>query len=372
MAKGRGLGKGLDSLISSRYTDKTKQSAEEKRTDGLSFSDGVIDGSTPEKASADPSGKNADNKKREEKRSGSQSETKSASGKSAAGNNQVSEVQTGQKAGTDSQSEGQPGVLMMRLSAIEPNRNQPRKDFDEDALNELAESARKHGILQPILVRKSGKRYEIIAGERRWRAAKLAKLKEIPVIIKEFEDGEATEIALIENIQREDLNPVEEAQAYQKLMDSFFLTQEQVAERVGKSRAAVANRVSLLKLDPEVLGYLLDGKLTEGHARALLGLEIKQMQVEAAKEVIGRNLTVRDTEKLVKRYLKPGKPQKKEEFSEADILAYEKLEEELRYSTGTKVEIHRSNHNRGKLILDYYSMEELERLADMFRRFKEV
>lgn len=368
MAKGRGLGKGLDSLISSRYTDKAKQSAQKKEAEGLSFSDDVIEKDASKGAVKSPSEKAENKKKREEdKKSGAQQDVKSASG-----DMQSKNVQSAVKVNSDNQSEAQTGTFMMRITSIEPNRNQPRKDFDEEALNELAESIRKHGVLQPILVRKSGKRYEIIAGERRWRAAKLAKLKEIPVIIKDFEDGEATEIALIENIQREDLNPVEEAQAYQRLMDSFFLTQEQVAERVGKSRAAVANRVRLLKLDSEVLGYLLEGKLTEGHARALLGLEIKQMQAEAAKEVIERNLTVRETEKLVKRYLKPAKPQKKEEFSEADILAYEKLEEELRYSTGTKVEIHRSNHNRGKIILDYYSMEELERLADMFRHFKEV
>ena len=371
MAKGRGLGKGLDSLISSKYTDKAKQSVQNKGADGQSFSDDIIDKNSVKNGAEGVSDKANDKKQRD----GSSSSPAQSSIKASVGENRAN-AQSAAKANVDTQSEAQSeaqsGSLMMRITSIEPNRNQPRKDFDEEALNELAESIRKHGILQPILVRKSGKRYEIIAGERRWRAAKLAKLKEIPVIVKEFEDGEATEIALIENIQREDLNPVEEAQAYQRLMDSFFLTQEQVAERVGKSRAAVANRVRLLKLDPEVLGYLLEGKLTEGHARALLGLEIKQMQVEAAKEVIERSLTVRDTEKLVKRYLKPAKPQKKEEFSEADILAYEKLEEELRYSTGTKVEIHRSNHNRGKIILDYYSMEELERLADMFRRFKEV
>ena len=367
MAKGRGLGKGLDSLISSKYTDKAKQSVQNKGADGQSFSDDIIDKNSVKNGAEGVSDKANDKKERD----GSSSSPAQSSIKASVGENRAN-AQSAAKTNADTQSEAQPGSLMMRITSIEPNRNQPRKDFDEEALNELAESIRKHGILQPILVRKSGKRYEIIAGERRWRAAKLAKLKEIPVIVKEFEDGEATEIALIENIQREDLNPVEEAQAYQRLMDSFFLTQEQVAERVGKSRAAVANRVRLLKLDPEVLGYLLEGKLTEGHARALLGLEIKQMQVEAAKEVIERSLTVRDTEKLVKRYLKPAKPQKKEEFSEADILAYEKLEEELRYSTGTKVEIHRSNHNRGKIILDYYSMEELERLADMFRRFKEV
>ena len=363
MAKGRGLGKGLDSLISSKYTDKAKQSVQNKGADGQSFSDDIIDKNSVKNGAEGVSDKANDKKKSD----GSSSSPAQSSIKASVGENRAN-AQSAAKANADTQSEAQSGSLMMRITSIEPNRNQPRKDFDEEALNELAESIRKHGILQPILVRKSGKRYEIIAGERRWRAAKLAKLKEIPVIVKEFEDGEATEIALIENIQREDLNPVEEAQAYQRLMDSFFLTQEQVAERVGKSRAAVANRVRLLKLDSEVL----EGKLTEGHARALLGLEIKQMQVEAAKEVIERSLTVRDTEKLVKRYLKPAKPQKKEEFSEADILAYEKLEEELRYSTGTKVEIHRSNHNRGKIILDYYSMEELERLADMFRRFKEV
>lgn len=256
----------------------------------------------------------------------------------------------------------------LKLSQIEPNRDQPRKNFDLDALEELAESIRRHGVLQPLLVQEKGNHYEIIAGERRWRAAKLAGLKEVPVIIKEFSSEEAMEIALIENIQREDLNAVEEAQAYFTLIQEFHLKQEEVAEKVGKSRAAIANRLRLLKLPKEVLDLLEEGKLSEGHARALLSLDQPDRQIEAAKRVVELQLTVRETEKLVKDLMKPQAAPKDDGWRERDQFIYDKLEDELRTATGTKVVIQRKEEGKGKIQMDYYSIEELERLVDLFRK----
>ncbi len=256
----------------------------------------------------------------------------------------------------------------LKLSQIEPNRDQPRKNFDLDALEELAESIRRHGVLQPLLVQEKGNHYEIIAGERRWRAAKLAGLKEVPVIIKEFSSEEAMEIALIENIQREDLNAVEEAQAYLTLIQEFHLKQEEVAEKVGKSRAAIANRLRLLKLPKEVLDLLEEGKLSEGHARALLSLDQPDRQIEAAKRVVELKLTVRETEKLVKDLMKPQAAPKDDGWRERDQFIYDKLEDELRTATGTKVVIQRKEEGKGKIQMDYYSIEELERLVDLFRK----
>lgn len=256
----------------------------------------------------------------------------------------------------------------LKLSQIEPNRDQPRKNFDLDALEELAESIRHHGVLQPLLVQEKGNHYEIIAGERRWRAAKLAGLKEVPVIIKEFSSEEAMEIALIENIQREDLNAVEEAQAYFTLIQEFHLKQEEVAEKVGKSRAAIANRLRLLKLPKEVLDLLEEGKLSEGHARALLSLDQPDRQIEAAKRVVELQLTVRETEKLVKDLMKPQAAPKDDGWRERDQFIYDKLEDELRNATGTKVVIQRKEEGKGKIQMDYYSIEELERLVDLFRK----
>ena len=406
------MGKGLDSMISSRYIDEKKATggSEKSGSDSVKNTDSADNGAGgTAKVTAESAKGTAESTKGTAESAKGTAESAKVSEKSAtsAGNSARSAEDTVKSAGDTAKSAGssakstgtevaKPGSnvtksagtttvkpvsdegaapgepFMLRVSQIEPNRSQPRQDFDEAALEELASSIRRHGVLQPILVRKAGRHYEIIAGERRWRAAKLAKLKEIPAIVKDFDDSEATEIALIENIQREDLNPVEEALAYQRLINDFYLTQEQVAERVGKSREAVANRVRLLKLAPEVREMLISGKISEGHARALLRIEIPELQVSAAQEIIDRGLTVREAEKLAKRMLSPVKPSKKEEFSEADRLVYEKLEEELRFSTGTKVEIHRNSANRGKIVLDYYSMEELERLIDMFRRFKGV
>ena len=263
---------------------------------------------------------------------------------------------------------GKTAPTMLKISQVEPNRGQPRKKFDEETLEELAESIRQHGILQPLLVQKRDNHYEIVAGERRWRAAKLAGLREIPVLIQEFTDQEAMEIALIENIQREDLNAVEEAQAYRTLMQEFHLTQEEVAEKVGKSRAAVANRLRLLRLPEKIQGWLAAGELSEGHARAILSLEDEERQLEAARQVMEKKLSVRETEKLVRELQKPPAQKKDDSWREKDQFIYEKLEEELRALTGTKAVIQRRENGRGRIQLDYYSVEELERLMDLFRK----
>lgn len=254
---------------------------------------------------------------------------------------------------------------VLKITEIEPNREQPRKKFDEDALIELSESIKQFGMLQPILVRKQKDYYEIVAGERRWRAAKMAGLKEVPVIIKDFTAVELAEISLIENIQREDLNPIEEAQAYKRLLEEFHLKQDEIAERVSKSRTAVTNIMRLLKLDERVQQMLIDDKLSAGHARALLAVEDKEAQVSLATTIFDEGLSVRETEKLVRKFNKP--PVEKEEPDRQEIEIYKDLEERLKSIMGTKVMINRKKNNKGKIEIEYYSMEELERILDLMQ-----
>ena len=262
-----------------------------------------------------------------------------------------------------------PADLYVKISEVEPNREQPRKYFDEDALLELADSIRQFGILQPLLVKKKEDYYEIIAGERRWRAAKLAGIKEVPVIIKEFTDQEVVEISLIENIQRENLNPIEEAQAYRRLMEEFHMKQDEIAERVAKSRTAVTNSIRLLKLDARVQKMVVDEMLSTGHARAILSIEDPEQQYTAAQQIFDEKLSVRETEKLVKELLNPRKAKPKETDSQMDAI-YRGLEEKMKAITGTKVEIHQKGKNKGKIEIEYYSMEELERLIELFESIK--
>ena len=251
----------------------------------------------------------------------------------------------------------------LRLSQIEPNREQPRKNFDEEALKELSDSIRQYGIIQPLVVKKNEDYYEIIAGERRWRAAKMAGLKEVPVIIKDYTEQEIVEISLIENIQRENLNPIEEAQAYKRLLDEFHLKQEEIAVRVSKSRTAVTNSLRLLKLDERVSQMVIDEKLTTGHARALLALEDKDAQYEASKKIYEEKLSVRDTEKLVKMILTPKPEKTKKELSHAEI--YHNMEERMKEIFGSKVSINRRSEHKGKIEIEYYSDDELERILDI-------
>lgn len=255
--------------------------------------------------------------------------------------------------------------LLVKISKVEPNRKQPRKQFNEDALLELSESIKQYGILQPLLVSNKKDYYEIIAGERRWRAAKLAGLKEVPVLVKEFNDQEVVEISLIENIQREDLNPIEEAMAYKRLFEEFHLKQDEIAERVSRSRTAVTNSLRLLKLEERVQQMLIDDMISAGHARALISIPDGEVQYNLAMKIFDEKLSVRETERLVKYTLEP--PKKKEYVSNtAEDAIYESLEEKMKGIIGTRVFIHRKKNNKGKIEIEYYSKDELERIIDLF------
>ena len=258
-----------------------------------------------------------------------------------------------------------PVEQMVKVSLIEPNSTQPRKKFDEEELKELADSIKEYGIIQPLLVQKKDSHYEIIAGERRWRAAKLAGLTEVPVLIREYDKQRTMEIALIENVQRADLNPIEEAMAYQRLIQEFKLTQEEIAVRVAKNRATITNSMRLLKLDQRVQQMLVEGQISSGHARALLGLEDRERQYQAAKKVIQENLSVRDVEKLVKILNRPEKEKKEPEKGPDINLIYKQIEEKLKTIMGTKVVINRKDKNKGRIEIEYYSQEELERLIEL-------
>ena len=267
-------------------------------------------------------------------------------------------------------SEEKPAEVKVKISKVEPNREQPRKNFDEDALLELAESIKQFGVLQPLLVQDRKDYYEIIAGERRWRAAKIAGLKEVPVIIKKLTEQEMVEISLIENIQRENLNPIEEALAYKRLLNEFNLKQVEVAERVSKSRTAVTNSMRLLKLNEKVQQMVIDDMLTTGHARALLGIEDQEKQYVVAQQIFDEKLSVRETEKLVKKIQKekdlPEK--KKEELDEQVALAYHDVEEKMKLILGTKVNIRAKDDKKGKIEIEYYSMDEFNRIFEMMQK----
>ena len=260
------------------------------------------------------------------------------------------------------------GVQTMKINEVEPNRDQPRKNFDEDALLELSDSIKQFGVLQPLLVRKRKDYYEIIAGERRWRAAKIAGVKEVPVIVKEYTDQEILEIGLIENIQRENLNPIEEAIAFKRLLEEFNLKQDEVAERVSKSRTAVTNSMRLLKLSDKVQQMIIDDMISTGHARALLAIDDPELQYTLANKIFDEKLSVRETEKLVKEIKNPKKPKEKKVMENAFI--YQDLEEKMKGVFGTKVSIASKGKGKGKIEIEYYSDDELERLFDMMMSIK--
>ncbi len=264
------------------------------------------------------------------------------------------------------------GRVMMDINKVEPDKNQPRKNFDEDELDNLVDSIKLHGIFQPLLVQKKDDYYMIIAGERRWRAAKKAGLKEVPVIVCNYSEQEIVEIQLIENIQREDLNPIEEAQGYKKLMEDFDLTQDQIAEKVSKKRSTITNAIRLLKLDPRVQEMLVTEKLSGGHARALLAIENGDKQYEFAQKVFDESMSVRDVEKAVKKLAKednekPGQPTGKE-ISPALAAIYADTEEKLKQHLGTKVKISPKDKTCGKIEIEYYSEEELTHLVDRLQQ----
>ena len=250
---------------------------------------------------------------------------------------------------------------MMKIRLIEPNRNQPRKQFDEDSLMELAESIKLYGVIQPIIVCKKDSHYEIIAGERRWRAAKMAGLKEVPVIVKDYTEKEIAEISLVENLQRDDLNPIEEAKAYERLIKEYQLKQEEVAERVAKSRTVITNSLRLLKLSDKVQTMLMEGLITVGHAKVLLGISSKEQQEEIAEHIIDEKLSVRELENYIKAMSKPKKNLAPSQKQLGNKELYHTLEEKMKECIGTKVHINRKEENKGRIEIDYYSADDLDR-----------
>ncbi len=254
---------------------------------------------------------------------------------------------------------------MMKIRLIEPNRNQPRKQFDEDSLMELAESIKLYGVIQPIIVCKKDSHYEIIAGERRWRAAKMAGLKEVPVIVKDYTEKEIAEISLVENLQRDDLNPIEEAKAYERLIKEYQLKQEEVAERVAKSRTVITNSLRLLKLSDKVQTMLMEGLITVGHAKVLLGISSKEQQEEIAEHIIDEKLSVRELENYIKAMSKPKKNLAPSQKQLGNKELYHTLEEKMKECIGTKVHINRKEENKGRIEIDYYSADDLERIIEI-------
>ena len=282
-----------------------------------------------------------------------------------------SEYVPAKKTSEEQQGSGQAETIV-KITKVEPNREQPRKNFDEDALQELADSIKQFGLLQPILVQDRGDYYEIIAGERRWRAAKLAGLKEVPVIIRNYSSQEIVEISLIENIQREDLNPIEEALAYKRLLEEFNLKQDEVAERVSKSRTTVTNSMRLLKLCDGVQQMIIDDMLSTGHARALIPIEDVEQQLQLAQKIFDEKLSVREVEKLVKAILKPDDKPKKEEPPKNLQYIYQDIEDRLKEKLSRKVSINAKGKNgAGKIEIEFYSNEDLDRLIEFLSSMKQ-
>ena len=262
----------------------------------------------------------------------------------------------------ENQPSGEKGT-MVKITMVEPNREQPRKNFDEDSLQELADSIKQFGLLQPILVQDRKDHYEIIAGERRWRASRMAGLQEVPVIIRNYTEQEIVEISLIENIQREDLNPIEEAQAYKRLLTEFNLKQDEVAERVSKSRAAVTNSIRLLKLSDEVQQMVIDDMISTGHARALLAVDDPEEQYNLAQKIFDEKLSVRDVEKLMKNLYKTAKVKKPDDETMQAI--YQDIEEKLKRRLSTKVTVTPKGEGAGKIEIEFYNHDDLDRLIDL-------
>ena len=260
-------------------------------------------------------------------------------------------------------------VETVDINKIEPNTGQPRKAFDEDSMHELAESIRLHGLIEPLIVKKvSEDFYSIIAGERRWRAARMAGLKDIPVIVRDYNSQQIMEIALIENLQREDLNPIEEAEAFKRLIDEFNLKQDEVAEKVCKSRVSITNSLRLLKLDIRVRNMIIEDKIKSGHARALLAIEDGDEQYNAAIKIFDEKLSVRETERLVKMIINKEEEKKKtkpDEENKQEELIFKKYEEKLKLIMGTKVNINRRSGGKGKIEIEYYSPDEFERIIEI-------
>ena len=359
----RGLGRGLGALFGDDTVEEVI--AEEKAVVRKHENTAA---ETKQKAENHAANKNRDAvKNADPKNDGQKNEKKSAKTSEKEVQSAVKEIAHNQENEPQTQTE-----LELKVSEIEPNQDQPRKAFDQEQLEELADSIRKYGVLQPLLVQKKGESYEIIAGERRWRAAKLAGLKTIPVVIREYSPQQAMEIALIENVQREDLNPIEEALAYQRLMQEFSLKQEEIAERVSKNRTTITNSMRLLNLAPEVQQMLVEGRITSGHARALLTVADPYQQLELAKKVEAERMSVREVEKAVKLLGKEKKEKKKSQVDEAVELVFQDMENRMKTVMGTKVNISRKDKSKGKIEIEYYSEAELERLVELIESIQPV
>ena len=387
--KKSGLGRGLDGLFPSYMKKDTEEEAPGKKNGKNTGEKTNESSSEKSKTAAKRAGTKKTDSKPAEKKTAAK---KTSSGKTAGADSdpEQKEVVTERETAADLEKmhqdaadapdttqkeekkpENETGIRMLRVSDIEPNPDQPRKTFNEDALEELAESFKLHGVVQPLIVVKRGEYYMIVAGERRWRAAKIAGLKEVPVLVADYSDREVMEISLIENIQREDLDPIEEAQAFRRLIDEFGLKQDEVAERVSRSRTAVTNSLRLLKLDPRVQQMVIEDKISAGHARALLAIEISEEQYLLAMKVFDERLSVRETERLVKLHTQK-KPERKKAAEDHRLdYIYEDMEAQLRAALGTKVILNRKTPQKGKIEIEYYSSEELERLYDLLRILKQ-
>ena len=387
MAK-TGLGRGLDAVIPKKYSQNGSRIAKQMDTsddsfdlDDLDLDDEPVASPKKEKNTARKTGEKGSSAKTKGSAAVKKNQTSTKKMVQSESTEEISEtaelpVEEGEGKKTSSLEDrsgvSSDGVLMLRITEVEPNRDQPRKLFNEDSLTELAESVKQYGIIQPLLVQKRDEYYEIIAGERRWRAARMAGLKEVPVIVRDYSDREILEVSLIENIQREDLNPIEEAKAYQRLIQDFELKQDEVAERVSKSRTAITNSMRLLKLDPRVQQMLVDEMISAGHARAILSIENPELQYQTASRVFDEKMSVRETEKLVKSLISPSKRKSSTPSTgEAILYIYQQMEERMQDALGTKVTLHRKSDQKGKIEIDYYSREELERIYDLLRALKQ-
>ncbi len=357
------LGKGLGALFGEDVVEEVSRDHAGGR--GINSENGNREVNSSEIRSGEANSSEIGNSGQGGSRSGRSSAARTAKAGSPAG------ASFGKKESNHSEEQKE---LSLKLTKIEPNPEQPRKDFDEEELKNLADSIQKYGVLQPLLVQKKGSMYEIIAGERRWRAAKMAGLKEVPVVIREYGPQQAMEISLIENVQRADLNPIEEALAYKKLMQEFELKQEEIAERVSKNRTTITNSMRLLNLTEAIQQMLIENRISGGHARALLALDDPKLQLELAQKIEQTHMSVRDVERAVKQ-LGKGKQGKKQdknskETDEALNLIFQDLENRMKTVMGTKVNISRKDKTKGKIEIEYYSEAELERIVELIESIR--
>ena len=375
-ARRSGLGRGLDSLIPNNSAVKKTESektetkaAEKKAAKKPAAKKAETEKKTPAKTTA---AKPAAKKPATEKKTALKSVAKPAAKKPADAKKTAAKATAAKKEAPVKKAEAAAAdtkdrILRVRISKVEPDRDQARKNFDKAALKDLADSISQYGVIQPLLVNKKGDHYEIIAGERRWRAANMAGIKEVPVIIADYDDAKRAEVSIIENLQREDLNPIEEANAYARLIDEFDLKQEDVAKKVSKSRTAVTNALRLLRLGEPVQKMVINGELSEGHARCLLSLPDEKAQEDLAGKIVKEKLSVRETERIVKMLLKPVSPRKKAAADDAETLIYNDMADQIRNILGTRVSISRKSKNKGKIEIEYFSQAEFERIVDLLR-----